>query len=157
MKNRFTIREARDLTGYDTIYMIDYLVRTDIIQPSIPGPRGRGNKRYFNFTDLVKLRMIRKILDQKISVKKLKKAIEKSKELKILTATEHGVFTGLNLVKYMISDGKNIYFRKLPDEVIDLTMNGQMAFSFMLDVSQIHQELKNKVPQEPKKEKIRKS
>ncbi len=145
MSNKFTIKQAQFHTGFQTVHMINYLIRTGIIEPSIETRKGRGNKRLFSFTDLVKLKMIKQILDQKISIKKLKDAIEKSKELKSLNANKRGVYAGENPIRFMVSDGKDIYFRKYPEEIIVLTMKGQMAFSFMLDISEIHNDLKKKI------------
>ena len=144
MTSVFTTKQATFLASFDSPHMINYLIRNEIIEPSVPRPRGKGKKRLFTFGDVVRLKLIRKILDQKISVKHLKKAIQTSRDLKLLSFSDSGIFSGENPVKYMVSDGKNLYFKKNHKGVINLTLGGQMAFSFMLDLDQIHQEISKK-------------
>jgi len=46
------------------------------------------------------------------------------------------------LLRYVVASGKNIVFATSRDTLFDLTNRGQMVFSFILDLSEIHTDLR---------------
>ena len=139
-KEWFSIRDIEKLTGLSPS-MTDYLCRTKIIAPSNMGSkgRGRGKVRRFSFGDVVQLRTYAKLLKQGVSVKRLKEAHKTwslhFKVLEIQTPPS----------EYLLTDGVRIYFRH-PNKVLEeLSTEGQLAFSFIIDLKQIHHEIVSEI------------
>jgi DNA-binding transcriptional MerR regulator len=145
MKKHFTIQEAADLAGFKTQAMVGYLCREGIITPSGRANPGRGRPRLFSFKDVLILRTIQALLSAGLSVKKLSKAIQSSEDLNNLTADMSQMICEGNPIQFFITDGENIYLRIGREELIDLSHGKQMAFTFMLDLGPLHDELADKV------------
>ena len=64
--------EACKITGL-TYKQLDYYDRTNFIRPSVHKAKGYGTKRAYSFNDLLKLKVIKKLLDAGISLQKLRK------------------------------------------------------------------------------------
>src|SRR5689334_982445 len=81
----FVISDASRLTGL-TVQMIAYLCREGVIHPSASRHRKRGKARLFNFSDIVTLRVLEKLLSKGISVRRLRDGIRQiRKRLKSVT------------------------------------------------------------------------
>lgn len=127
---------------------IDYWDRTHLIKPSVQEAAGRGTMRLYSFSDLVQLAVAKSLIDQGISLQKIRKSITflkksypKSKkplaELKFLT------------------DGKTIFvLTKNKKEILDTLAGGQLVMSIALgqiienlrgEVANISQDRKYKV------------
>src|SRR6266481_5747812 len=76
MKNVLDLFETKHVASLTKLGrpMLDYLCRTGIVVPSRPGGRGRGSKRMYSFGDVVFLKVIARLLDAGISVKRMKKS-----------------------------------------------------------------------------------
>ena len=59
-----------------TYRQLDHWARTDLLKPSLRAARGSGTQRLYSFTDLVQLRVIKRLRDTGISLTKIRKAIE---------------------------------------------------------------------------------
>jgi DNA-binding transcriptional MerR regulator len=116
--------------------MVDYLCRSNVLVPS-EGPRpGRGKGRQYSFGDVVMLRALSHLLKSGISVAKLKKA------LRTLRAKHHEI-TQEKAPRYLVTDGTRVYFDDGRNAVEELSANGQMAFAFIIKLSQVRDDVTN--------------
>ncbi len=77
MKKYFTPKEVSRLTGL-SYRQLQYWDKTGFISPSI---RRAGKYRLYTFTDLVQLRLVKKLRKAKFSVQKLRSMLKSLKEL----------------------------------------------------------------------------
>src|ERR1700751_3436358 len=59
-----------------TYRQLDYWARTGLLHPSITEARGSGSQRRYSYTDLVRLKVIKRLLDAGVSLQAARKAIE---------------------------------------------------------------------------------
>ncbi len=122
----FTAEQACRFTGC-TPHQLRYWDRVDLVRPSVQGTRGRpGVRRLYSFRDLVLLRVVRSLLDNGMSLQKVRRAynyLRKKAQLE-----EH-----LSEVK-LVTDGESIFKVCRNDgELLDALKEGQMAFFLALD------------------------
>lgn len=55
---------------------LDYWARTNLLRPSIADARGSGTQRRYSYTDLVELKVIKRLLDSGVSLQSARRAIE---------------------------------------------------------------------------------
>src|SRR6266542_3306147 len=79
---------------------LDYWARTGLVTPSVRAADGSGSQRLYGFTDLVELRIIKRLLDA-------------GEPLTDIT---------------LMSDGERIYACHSGEEVIDVLSHGQAVF-----------------------------
>lgn len=140
MAQKFSVKQTLKITDFKTSAMLDYLARTEIVVPSLAAYLGRGRKRYYTFPDLIILKIVKRILDQGIPVKRLKVALSefRKKQLSRVIADPAGA-------RFLIVSGESLYFCKTASEIMDLNAGGQLVFGFMLDTQQIHTEVRDAV------------
>jgi len=148
MKNSpyFTIKDIANYAGYNTPSMVDYLVRSGLLKPLKKYPYRKGRRRLFDLKQLILAKVYKEILSKGISVAKIKKAVEKSQELK----SAQFLFSGINaggygVAKYFVTDGTNIFLRTIKEENVLNLATGQFSFSYMLDIGEIHKHVVEKV------------
>lgn len=140
IKHGYSIREACKVSGFRTAKMVHYLVREGLIEPTIRGRKGRGVRYVFSYGDLVVLRTINRLLGAGVSVRKLKLAIQQlSKKFAHLKRRDH-------FERFLITDGSEVYYRE--DGAI-FSSDGQIAFSFVLDMREIVQTTKIEIEKLP--------
>ena len=137
--SRFTAVEAARITGIRSTHMLDYLHRMGIVRPQYAATPGKGKRRHYSYTDLVVLRLVARMLEQGLSVKRLKASLAELR--KHVTSLDSDLTASL----FLVTDGKNAYWKKSPTEVIDLTATGQLAFSFVLNARAIHSEVRHAI------------
>jgi DNA-binding transcriptional MerR regulator len=103
-----------------TYRQLDYWARTGLITPSVQGAHGSGSQRLYSFSDIVQLKVVKRLLDAGMSLKKIRQAME------ILRA-ELESDNPLRDVT-LLSDGSTIYAAHSPDEVVDVFQRGQGVF-----------------------------
>lgn len=131
-KDWYNARTAAHLTGL-SLAMVNYLCREELVQPAAGSKRGRGNARRYSFTDLLMLRVLRRLLVNDISVLHLKKSLKAMRG--------RGVnCRDLLSQKFVVTDGHDIYFKN--EGVIELIESGQLAFAFVLELGAIREEVK---------------
>src|SRR6266511_2077407 len=54
---------------------LDYWARTGLVTPSVRAADGSDNQRLYGFTDLVELRIIKRLLDASMSLQRIREAI----------------------------------------------------------------------------------
>src|SRR5580693_6876179 len=59
-----------------TYRQLDYWARTRLLLPSISDARGSGSQRRYAYTDLVQLKVIKRLLDAGVSLQTARKAID---------------------------------------------------------------------------------
>jgi DNA-binding transcriptional MerR regulator len=99
---------------------LDYWARTDLLKPSVQDARGSGSQRLYSFTDVVQLKVIKRLLDAGMSLKKIRQAVETLRE----QLRSHRPLGDVTL----LSDGQSIYAAHSPDELVDVLKKGQGVF-----------------------------
>jgi len=105
---------------------IGYWDTTHLIKPSIQEASGYGSARLYSFTDLIRLKVAKTLLDKGVSLQKIRKAIV------YLKKHMPDVDNPLSDLKFL-TDGDTIFV--LTDDsqvVIDTLRNGQLVFSISL-------------------------
>lgn len=138
----YTVAQTLELTGFKSVAMLDYLQRTGVFSPRGPkGARGRGRKRRYSFRDLLVLKAINRLLDSGASVANLKTALEKFQKLN-WTADPVTMEDKTGIVRFLIASAGDIYLARDADALINLSKNGQLAFSFIIDLEHLRGELR---------------
>src|SRR4030043_1251178 len=88
-----------------TYKQLDYYDRTGFIKPSVNRAGGYGSRRMYDFNDLMKLKVIKKLMEAGISLQKLRKT---KKYLDEYESSSHRNGDGL-LKLTLISDGNTVY------------------------------------------------
>jgi DNA-binding transcriptional MerR regulator len=97
-----------------TYRQLDYWARTGLVTPSVRAADGSGTQRLYSFTDVVELRIIKRLLDAGIreAIGYLRKE-SGGKPLSDVT---------------LMSDGNRIYACHSNEEVVDVLSHGQAVF-----------------------------
>jgi DNA-binding transcriptional MerR regulator len=120
--NGYRVPEVCRVVGI-TYRQLDYWARTELVTPSVREAGGSGTQRLYSFQDLIRLRLIKSLLDTGVSLQQIRKAIE------YLRDNEANELTGITLM----SDGHRIYACTSPGEVMDVLQRGQGVFGIALD------------------------
>ena len=98
-----------------TYRQLDYWARTELITPSISAARGSGTQRLYSYSDLVELKVVKRLLDAGVSLKSARRAIESLR-------TDLG--EDLATANLVLAGGTSVLART-GEEVIDLLRGGQ--------------------------------
>lgn len=105
-----------------TYRQLDYWARTKLVPPSLRPAQGSGSQRLYSFSDLVDLKLIKKLLETGVSLQRVREAID------YLHSLGHDL-SGVTIA----SDGTSVYACKSPEEVYDLLLGGQGVFGIAID------------------------
>ncbi len=108
-----------------TYRQLDYWARTGFVVPSLRQARGSGTQRLYSFPDLIQLKVIKRLLDAGMDLKRVRRAFAELSEQKETWSWEDGQAT-------LVSDGATIYALKNPEQVIDLLARGQAVMGVAL-------------------------
>jgi DNA-binding transcriptional MerR regulator len=98
-----------------TYRQLDYWARTDLVRPSIADARGSGTQRAYSYADLVRLKVVKSLLDAGVKLQAARKAIEYLREdLGDSWATAS-----------LVLDGAGSVLARTDDALIDLVRRGQ--------------------------------
>lgn len=115
---------------------LDYWARTKLVEPSLRPADGSGSMRLYGFSDIVQLKVVKRLLDTGISLHKVRLAIEevckRGDSLSEMT---------------LFSDGNTVYAVTSDAEVLDLLRKGQGVFALALDP--VIEELRGEVARFP--------
>ena len=103
-----------------TYRQLDYWARTDLLSPSISEARGSGSQRRYSYTDLVQLKVIKRLLDAGVSLQAARRAIE------CLRSSGEDL-AAANLV----IDGSRTVLAHSGEEIIDLLKGGQTVLNIV--------------------------
>ncbi len=101
-----------------TYRQLDYWARTDLVVPSIRSAAGSGTQRLYSFTDILVLKVVKRLLDAGVSLQNIRVAIEHLRA--------RGVDDLANVT--LLSDGTTVYECTSAEEVVDLLAGGQGVF-----------------------------
>ncbi len=126
MHDGFTAQQASKLTGC-TQHQLRYWDRVDLVKPSVQSTGGRpGVRRLYNFRDLVALRVVRSLLDNGMSVQRVRRAWDYLR--RNADMDDH-----LASVK-LVTDGKTIFHvASSQEQLLDALREGQLAFFVAID------------------------
>lgn len=127
--NGYSGKRTAEIVGI-TYRQLDYWARTDLVRPSLADARGSGSRRRYSYTDLLELKVIKKLLDGGIRLEQVRDAFAYLRE-----SLGEDVATA-NLV---ISDGRCLLVRS-GEEMIDLVQQGQGVLN-VLPLGGIKEEL----------------
>jgi DNA-binding transcriptional MerR regulator len=98
-----------------TYRQLDYWARTDLVRPSVADAAGSGTQRLYSYTDLVELKVVKRLLDAGISLQSARKAIEYLRtQLGTDLASAH-----------LVLDGTKTVLASTDDQIVDLLRAGQ--------------------------------
>lgn len=122
----FTAQQASTLTSC-TPHQLRYWDRVSLLEPSLQSTGGRpGVRRLYSFRDLVALRVIKSLLDNGMSVQRVRRAWDYLRR-------NGGMDRHLAEVK-LVTDGQSIFSVAEGDqELLDALRGGQLAFFVAID------------------------
>jgi DNA-binding transcriptional MerR regulator len=117
----FTAQQACRLTGC-TAHQLRYWDRVNLVRPTLQRTGGRpGRRRLYGFRDLVALRVVKSLLDNGMSVQRVRRAWDYLRR----TADMERHLAEVKLV----TDGHSIFrIASNDEELIDALRDGQLAF-----------------------------
>lgn len=126
MEQAFTADQACRLTNC-THHQLRYWDRVGLVQPSLQTSGGRpGVRRLYTFRDLVALRVVRSLLDNGMSLQRVRRAWDYLRR-------EGGMDSHLSEVK-LVTDGQTIFRVSSDDgEILDALRQGQLSFFVAID------------------------
>ena len=98
-----------------TYRQLDYWARTDLVRPSLAEARGSGTQRRYSYRDLVRLKVVKSLLDAGVKLQAARKAIEYLRD----DLGEDWDTASLVL------DGGNSVLARDGDALVDLVRHGQ--------------------------------
>lgn len=107
-----------------TYRQLDYWARTDLIVPTLQRASGSGTQRLYSFTDVVQLKVIKRLLDAGMSLKKIRSAVEILRE----QLDSDRPLADVTL----LSDGQTIYAAHSEEELVDIFKKGQGVFGIAI-------------------------
>ena len=113
-----------------TYRQLDYWARTGLVEPTVRGANGSGSQRLYSFTDILVLKVVKRLLDTGVSLHNIRTAIEHLRD--------RGVDDLASLT--LFSDGTTVYECTSPEEIVDLLQGGQGVFGIavgraMIDIT----------------------
>lgn len=118
-----------------TYRQLDYWARTDLLQPSVAAAAGSGSQRRYSFGDVVQLRVVKRLLDAGMSLKKIRQAMDILSE-QLMSEQPLADVT-------LLSDGSTIYAAHSADEVVDVFRRGQGVFG--IAVGPVQEEIRGEL------------
>jgi DNA-binding transcriptional MerR regulator len=117
----FTAQQASKLTKC-TAHQLRYWDKVDLVKPSLQSTDGRpGRRRLYSFRDLVALRVVKSLLDNGMSVQRVRRAWDYLRRTADMD-------THLAEVR-LVTDGHTIFrVAQDEDELLDALRQGQLAF-----------------------------
>ncbi len=101
---------------------LDYWDRTSLVEPTFRKAEGSGTQRLYSFDDIVRLKVVKRLLDTGVSLQKVRLAVEQLRS------------GGSTLSETtLISDGKTVYALDDDAQLLDLLRRGQGVFALALD------------------------
>ncbi len=105
-----------------TYRQLDYWARTGLIEPSIRSAAGSGSQRLYSFTDVVTVRVIKRLLDTGVSLQNVRIAVD---HLRARGQDDLGTLT-------LVCDGVSVYECTTDEEIVDLLRGGQGVFGIAI-------------------------
>jgi DNA-binding transcriptional MerR regulator len=139
--NAFPVEEVTRITGISRP-MVDYLTKQGFLTPAYGSTEGtRGKVRYYSYRDLVVARLIQRLRDTGVELRKLKDAVIK---LNAHKRWRDGPNDPATKIRWLLSDGKRMYIK---DQYgfLEEVQKGQRAFGFVVNLDHLETEVMRKV------------
>jgi DNA-binding transcriptional MerR regulator len=120
-----------------TYRQLDYWARTGLVEPSIRTAAGSGSQRLYSFTDILVLKVVKRLLDTGVSLQNIRIAVSHLRE--------RGVDDLAQIT--LMSDGATVYECTSADEVVDLVQGGQGVFG--IAVGRVWREVEGSLAEMP--------
>ncbi len=98
-----------------TYRQLDYWARTDLVRPELADAQGSGTQRRYSYRDLVRIKVIKELLDSGVNLQTARQAI------KYLRSDLGGDWASASLVL----NGSGSVLARSGDDLIDLVRHGQ--------------------------------
>ena len=119
-----------------TYRQLDYWTTTGLVSASVREADGSGTQRLYGFEDIVRLKVIKRLLDTGVSLQRIRQALEFVAD------------RGLSLSEITLtSDGETIYALDDAAQVIDVLRRGQGVFA--IAVAPIAEETQAEIAEVP--------
>lgn len=142
--NGFTAAEVQGITGLSKP-MIDYLRREGFLKPAYSAPNNpRGRVRFYSYRDLLIARLIQRLRDTGIELRRLKEAVQR-------IAANDFWLDGCDPkegLEWVVSDGKIVHFLNKDGFLDDLTGSSQRSFAFVVNVGRLQKEVRDNIDEE---------
>ena len=123
-EDAFTSKQAIYLSGC-TSHQLRYWDKVGLVEPSIQSSNGKpGIPKLYSFRDIVSLRVVKTLLDNGMSIQRVRRAWDYLKR-------NGELGTHLSKIK-LVTDGSSIYSVE-EDQVFDALKMGQLAFFETID------------------------
>lgn len=109
-RNVFTSGDVQELTGVSQ-RQLTYWDVTALVHPSGRAPQGRGSRRLYTVLDVLKVKLVRRLLDAGVSLQKVRRVLRYLTEL----SDDPAPIEELEIA----SDGKRILVRRSDENIID--------------------------------------
>jgi DNA-binding transcriptional MerR regulator len=110
-----------DLVGI-SYRQLDHWARTGLATPSISKAKGSGSQRVYSFEDIVRLRVIKRLLDTGVTLERIRTALDElGRQGKALADVT------------LASDGRTVYAIDDERQLLDLLKRGQGVFAIALE------------------------
>lgn len=119
----FTSSDTSRITRL-SLRQLQYWDDTDLVCPSVLRARGRGSRRLYLEQDLVRLKVVKRLLDMGMSVQSMRRSLAFLRRL----MDGRQPLDELTLV----SDGHSIYAYRDDDVILDTLHDGQQVFRLSL-------------------------
>jgi DNA-binding transcriptional MerR regulator len=101
---------------------LDYWARTGLVSPSISKAKGSGSQRLYSFEDIVRLRVVKRLLDTGVTLERIRSALEE-------LGRQGRALADVTLA----SDGRTVYAIDDDRQLLDLLQRGQGVFAIALE------------------------
>jgi DNA-binding transcriptional MerR regulator len=105
-----------------TYRQLDYWARTGLVEPTVRRAEGSGTQRLYSFDDVLRIKVVKRLLDTGVSLQKVRLAVEE------LHARGRSLAEST-----LISDGVSVFAVDDDAEVLDLLRRGQGVFAISLE------------------------
>jgi DNA-binding transcriptional MerR regulator len=114
-----------------TYRQLDYWARTDLLKPTLAEARGSGTQRRYSYTDLLELKVIKRLLDAGVSLQSARRAIK---------TLHDNVGADLASANLVLAESHSV-LAKTDGEVVDLLKGGQGVLNMVLPLGGVKDEL----------------
>jgi DNA-binding transcriptional MerR regulator len=108
---------------------LDYWARTDLVRPSLADAKGSGTQRRYSYRDLVRLKVVKSLLDAGVKLATARKAIEYLRD---------DLGESLETAS-LVLDGTNSILARTGDDLVDLVRRGQGVLNIVPLGSVVHE------------------
>jgi DNA-binding transcriptional MerR regulator len=130
----FGSKRAAELSQL-TLAMVHYLARQRLLVPTGDTRTGRGRPRRYTFQDIVMLRVLSRLLKTGLEVTRFRKGLKRLRRKIAL----HEVSP--ESIRYLLTDGRDVFVQGQDGSLESLTQANQLAFSFLIDIQATRAEI----------------